>query len=362
MDTIYVSDLTANHSFGLLEFISMQKAMDQDPLPLLVPVQLPIKRVEEYEVDSVALNKPRIRILSELPVYHELTAEQLTRILGYSYRYMQDECKNLSAKSVNMLQSVPVEKKPRDARVGNLPYVYVLGSTGRQYLLSEGHTVWPRWRPEEEKDRAGYLHTLAVNDVLINARVLQKDHPGFLLENFVHEREFRSEPIQVTTPDRVTPVNLRPDLWLDLRDYNTRKRYVYSVEVNLTHLDRKRFVKKLRLYLNSRDESYEKRFGTQIHVVLFVIQTRSHFPRPYRTPGYQPTQEELKNREIESIRRENRVMDFNRWTEEELTRAGEEKEASFFRFSCAPLDTLTPSKFFFSPHFYIPFDTAPSPL
>ena len=340
----------------------MQKAMDQDLLPLLVPVQLPIKRVEEYEVDSVALNKPRIRILSELPVYHELTAEQLTRILGYSYRYMQDECKNLSAKSVNMLQSVPVEKKPRDARVGNLPYVYVLGSTGRQYLLSEGHTVWPRWRPEEEKDRAGYLHTLAVNDVLINARVLQKDHPGFLLENFVHEREFRSEPIQVTTPDRVTPVNLRPDLWLDLRDYNTRKRYVYSVEVNLTHLDRKRFVKKLRLYLHSRNESYEKRFGTQIHVVLFVIQTRSHFPRPYRAPGYQPTQQELKNREIESIRGQNRLMDFKRWTEEELTRAGEISDASFFRFSASPLDTLTPSEFFFSPHFFIPFVDSPSPL
>jgi hypothetical protein len=340
----------------------MQKAMDQDLLPLLVPVQLPIKREEVYQVDSVVLNKPRIRILSELPLYHELTAEQLTRILGYSYRYMQDECKKLSAKSVNMLQSVPVEKKPRDARVGNLPYVYVLGTAGRQYLLSEGHTVWPRWRPEEEKDRAGYLHTLAVNDVLINARVLQKDHPGFLLENFVHEREFRSEPIQVTTPDRVTPVNLRPDLWLDLRDYNTRKRYVYSVEVNLTHLDRKRFVKKLRLYLHSRDESYEKRFGTQIHVVIFVIQTRSHFPRPYRAPGYQPTQQELKNREIEYTRGQNRLMDFKQWTEEELTRAGEISDASFFRFSAAPLDTLTPSEFFFSPHFYVPFDTAPSPL
>src|SRR5215207_8513352 len=149
----------------------MQKAMDNDLLPLLVPVQLPFVREEEHTVDSVVLNKPRIRILSEMPVYHELTAEQLTRILGYSYRYIQDECKKLS--SLNMLQSVPVEKKPRDARVGNLPYVYVLGTAGREYLLSEGHIVWPRWRPEEEKDRAGYLHTLAVNDVLINARNLE---------------------------------------------------------------------------------------------------------------------------------------------------------------------------------------------
>ena len=340
----------------------MQKAMDQDLLPLLVPVQLPIIREEVYQVDSVVLNKPRIRILSEMPVYHELTAEQLTRILGYSYRYMQDECKKLSAKSVNMLQSVPVEKKPRDARVGNLPYVYVLGTAGREYLLSEGHIVWPRWRPEEEKDRAGYLHTLAVNDVLINARTFGKEHPGFVLENFVHERVFRSEPIQVTTPDRVTPVNLRPDLWLDLRDYNTRKRYVYSVEVNLTHLDRKRFVKKIRQYLQSRTGAYEERFDTNIHVVLFVIQTRSHFPRPYRTPGYQPTPQELKNREIESVRGQNRLMDFKRWTEEELTRAGEEKEASFFRFTCTPLAMLSPSEFFFSPHFYMLFATSPSSL
>jgi len=340
----------------------MQKAMDNDLLPLLVPVQLPFVREEEHTVDSVVLNKPRIRILSEMPVYHELTAEQLTRILGYSYRYIQDECKKLSANEANMLQSVPVEKKPRDARVGNLPYVYVLGSTGRQYLLSEGHTVWPRWRPEEEKDRAGYLHTLALNDVLINARTLQNEHPGFILENFVHERVFHSEPIRVVSPNKSTPENLRPDLWLDIRDYNTRKMYAYSVEVNLTHLDRKRFVKKLRLYLNSRASGYKERFGTQIHVVLFVIQTRSHFPRPYRDISYQPTPQELKNREIESIRGQNRLMDFNRWTEEELTRAGEISDASFFRFSCAPLDTLTPSEFFFSPHFYVPFVDSPSPL
>jgi Replication-relaxation len=220
----------------------MQKAMDINTLSRLIPVQLPVERVEVWVMSGVVLNKPRIRILSEMPVYHELTAEQLTRILGYSYRYMQDECKELT--SLNMLQSVPVEKKPRDARVGNLPYVYVLGSAGRQYLLSEGgHVVWPRWRPEEERERAGYLHTLALNDVLINARTLQKEHPGFVLENFVHERVFRSKPIRVTTPERARPENLRPDLWLDMRDYNTHTRYVYSVEVNLTHLDRKRFIK-----------------------------------------------------------------------------------------------------------------------
>jgi len=340
----------------------MQKAMDKDLLPLLVPVQSTVVNEEVYAVDSVVLNKPRIRILSEMPVYHELTAEQLTRILSYSYRYIQDECKKLSANEANMLQSVPVEKKPRDARVGNLPYVYVLGSAGREYLLSEGHTVWPRWRPEEEKDRAGYLHTLALNDVLINAKSLGKDHPEMVLENFVHERVFRSEPIRVTTPMKATPENLRPDLWLDIRNYNTRKRYVYSVEVNLTHLDRKRFVKKLRLYLHSRTGAYEERFGTQIHVVIFVIQTRSHFPRPYREPGYKPPTQELKNREIESIRRQNRLMDFKRWTEEELTRAGEISDASFFRFSAAPLDTLTPSEFFFSPHFFVPFVDSPSPL
>jgi hypothetical protein len=338
----------------------MQKAMDINTLSRLIPVQLPVERVEVYEVDGVVLNKPRIRILSEMPVYHELTAEQLTRILGYSYRYMQDECKELT--SLNMLQSVPVEKKPRDARVGNLPYVYVLGSLGRQYLLSEGHIVWPRWRPEEERERAGYLHTLALNDVLINVRTLQNSHPGIVLENFVHERVFRSKPIRITTPMKATPENLRPDLWLDIKDYNTRKRYVYSVEVNLTHLDRKRFIKKLRLYLHSRTSAYQARFDTQIHVVLFVIQTRSHFPRPYRESGYKPTPIELKNREIESIRRQNRLMDFKRWTEEELVRAGETPDASFFRFSCTRLDSLTPSEFFFSPHFFVPFMDSPSPL
>jgi hypothetical protein len=338
----------------------MQKAMDLDPQPRLIPVQFPVVNEEVYVLDSVVLNKPRTRILSEMPIYHELTAEQLTRILVYSYRYMQDECKKLS--SLNVLQSVPVEKKPRDARVGNLPYVYVLGTEGRQYLFSEGHIVRPRWRPEEEKDRAGYLHTLALNDVLINARTLEKEHPSVVLENFVHERVFRSKPIRVTSPERIAPENLRPDLWLDIKDYSTRKRYVYSVEVNLTHLDRKRFIKKIRLYLNSRTGAYKERFDTQIHVVLFVIQTRSHFPRPYREPGFKPTQQELKNREIESIRRQNRLMDFKRWTEEELTRAGEEREASFFRFSCTALDTLSPSEFFFSPHFYVSFDTAPSPL
>jgi len=161
---------------------------------------------------------------------------------------------------------------------------------------------------------------------------------------------------------RVTPENLRPDLWLDVRDYSARKRYVYSVEVNLTHLDRKRFIKKIKLYLNSRTSGYKERFGTQIHVVLFVIQTRSHFPRPYREPGYKPSIQELKNKEIEFIRRQNRLLDFKRWTEEELTRAGEISDASFFRFSATALDSLTPSEFFFTPHFFVPFDTAPSPL
>jgi hypothetical protein len=311
---------------------------------------------------------PRLRILEEVARYHELTAEQLSRLLSYTHRFTQLQCQNLAYPKDKtdpiMLQAVRAERPAADTRLGNPPYVYVLAKSGWDHLFAEGYPVRKRFRPSEEIARAGTPHMAAVNDVLINAHLLNTQVPDIQLSSFVHDREFRSDPLRFGVADNAGKRkmrNLRPDLLLDFRIPKDRLRYMFAIELNVTHVDERRWRDVIRRYCFCLP-SYEERFGTRTLVVATLIQSRSRFPRPVRPAKWRMTVPELREREVEEAKLQNRLIDLLRWTEKELTNLNLEAEADFFRFSTAPLDLLTPKALFTSAHFVMPFGKSPAPL
>jgi hypothetical protein len=301
---------------------------------------------------------PEQRILEALSLFDQLTAEQLSRLLDYSFRYTQDRCKALYDRKY--LQRLTLPKRTPG---GGVPYVYTLGRKGRNYLkeLDEeaAERLKSRYRPSDETAR---LHTLATNEVLLQVRKITKTDPSLSLVRTITEREFQNEPIKVTLPDSSGPqtVSLIPDLWLHLRHRVETKTYThcFCIEVNLTSVEQRRWRRKVAMYLNCA-EGYKKRVGSSVLQVVTIINGPATVLR--RGAGSYSEQEQ-KARMADMRASEKTKADYITWTEKELTLQNKQDEADLFLFTSAPLDTFTPQDLLFSEQFVQPFDTGAVPL
>src|SRR5688572_10376880 len=140
------------------------------------------------------IGRPEGRILEAVNLFGQLTAEQLSRHLDYSFRYTQDRCKGLA--DGKYLQRLTL---PKRTQAGSVPYVYTLARKGRRRLTDEGIAVPTRYRPSEQQAR---LHTLAVNEVLLQVMKLTNENPSLTLVLYITDREFQHEPIKVSPPGR----------------------------------------------------------------------------------------------------------------------------------------------------------------
>jgi hypothetical protein len=118
------------------------------------------------------------KILCALAVFGYLPAEQLTRLLyaPSSASFVRKLLRALVAAGLVLM--LP-------GRVITLPHVYTPTTTGYTYVAQLG-VQQARWvRPVDEREKAQNLlflqHTLAVNDVLIAARLLSQTHPTLCL-------------------------------------------------------------------------------------------------------------------------------------------------------------------------------------
>ena len=294
------------------------------------------------------IGRPEIRILEALALFDQLTAEQLSRYLDNSFRYTQDNCKRLA--EGKYLQRLTL---PKRTQAGGVPYVYTLARKGRRYLsdLDEEapEAVQRRYRPSDQQAR---LHTLAINEVLLQVRKLAETDPTLSLVNHITEREFREEPISVKLANRT--VSLIPDLWIHLRQQTGGKTYSYyfCIEMNLTPVEQKRWRRKVSLYLNCSD-GYKKRVRVDVFQVVTFVESPALILR--RGVGAY-SQIELKEKQRDEQISAKTRGDYIQWTEQELIEQNKVSESDLFLFTNAPLYSLTPHKLLYSEHFVLPFE------
>ena len=298
-----------------------------------------------------APGRPEGRILEAVALFEQLTAEQLSRHLDYSFRYTQHRCKALT--DAKYLQRLTLPKRTQS---GSVPYVYTLARRGRKYLqdLGDGSpSVRKRYRPSEQQAR---LHTLATNEVLLHFIMATEEDPSLSLVRYITDYDFHNEPITVQLADRASTAtaSLIPDLWVHLRQSTEETySYYYCIEVNLTPVEQKRWRRKVSLYL-----SCEKGIKERVGVDVFQVVTFIASPETVLRPGagrYSATEQMARTKALKEA--EKRKNDYLLWTERELKAQHRADDADLFFYTSLPLDELTPSELLFAEHFSQPYET-----
>ncbi len=292
-------------------------------------------------------------ILKAVWFHHFITAEQLLR--------HRDRSINGLAKMQEKLKVLYEHKyvdrfyQPRYEPHGSLPFVYLLASKGIKYLSVQcGIDAHMYYRPSDNYKRSplDVPHDLALNEVLIAGRHLEKHEPAVHLAEARHEWMLRSETYRVmlyrdTQSQRVREeVRFTPDGFLDFRinAANQTQQACILLEMDMDTHQKPRFQKKICSYVSFINSGlYEQQFQTTSVVIAFVTPTG-----------------------------EKRAMQMKAWCEEQLVSSpvyhpsqhvtNGIDEAGLFLFASVPPGALTPSDVFLSPIWYAPFDTTPQAL
>src|SRR5205823_15085880 len=104
---------------------------------------------------------------------------------------------------------------------GKAAFVYTLSSQAQRYLRDLGIEIDFKFNPEQEIAHSNQhlLHTLALNDFLISAKLLPKAVLQVSLEELRHERVLKRESDRVTierADGAIEQVSVIPDGWLDM--------------------------------------------------------------------------------------------------------------------------------------------------
>jgi hypothetical protein len=213
------------------------------------------------------LRKAWEKIIIALALFDYLTAAQVTRLLYAltSLTHVQEQMKLL----VDNDLVITLGGKALD-----LPLIYALSGTGRQYAYSLGAPVRKRYQlsEEQEKSRNPYFlkHTVAVTDVLIAAKLLAQAVPGIVLTRMSTERELR-RTIYVELPERI---GIEPDASVQFRVQETWED-LFFIEVyrNLPPAEW-RFKQKIQGYVVYLDSGHhEALFQTPALTVMVVAET-----------------------------------------------------------------------------------------
>jgi len=290
-------------------------------------------------------------ILNALWDFHYLTADQLCRLLYSpgSLNYAREQLKRLY--DAQFLDRV---FGPRAQAAGSTPWVYLLGKRGLRYFKDRDTGATRRYRPSEERQHSDpfLFHTLSINEVLIMARRLAATVDAIDLVGMRHDLDLKHTPARVET-ERSNPTTgereltaVVPDGWMHFRVAVPNQDKPASLPLVL-ELDRdtksvQDFKRKIRGLLAYVRGPYEHIFGVKAATVAFVVDTAGQ------------NAEERKQR---------RVRDLLRWTEEELTDLHKTTWGSAFVFTALPArDALDPRRLFLHPSARAPFSKEPLSL
>lgn len=292
-------------------------------------------------------------ILKAVWFHHFITAEQLLR-----YR---DRSINGLAKMQEKLKVLFEQKyldrfyQPRYEPHGSLPFVYLLAAKGIKYLSDHfGMDTHVYYRPSDNYKRSplDVPHDLALNEIFIAARHLEKSENRIHLFEARHEWMLRQEIYKVTLyrtiQTQLIPETVRftPDGFLDFRltTNNQTQQACILLEMDMDTHQKPRFQKKIASYVAFINEGlYEKHFQTTSVVIAFVTPTG-----------------------------DKRAMQMKLWCEEQLRstpvyhssqhQTNGMDDASLFLFGSVPPGALNPRDAFLSPIWYAPFDNQPQTL
>jgi Replication-relaxation len=256
--------------------------------------------------------------LSELDY---LTAEQATRLLyaESSFTHVREKFKKLVADKLVIVLG---------GRAHNLPRIFTLSTNGRKYAEQLGKPAGKRYRLHEEQQKQRnllfMLHTLAVNDVLIAARLLSQSVPDILLSRMLLEREVRGN-IAVTIPIpgmndaiRNQRLSIEPDASLEFLIHGTWRDF-FHIEVyrNLPPIEQ-RFKQKIQAYVAYAQSSlHQELFQTAALSIAILAATNEM------------------------------AVSLKRWTEAAL--AAQQDEGSRFYFTSMNPAAVSPVDLFLSP-------------
>jgi Replication-relaxation len=279
------------------------------------------------------LRKAWEKLIIALAELDYLTTAQITRLLysPASLTHVREQMKLLVENGYVL---------PLGGRTVNLPLIYTLSSTGRQYASLLGVPPGKRVRPSEEADKGHnpyfLKHTMAVTDVLISARLLSQQVPGIVLNRIYTERELRRRIYVEIAADDTTQhrtICLEPDASCDFT-IQDKWRDFFHIEVyrNLPPAEW-RFKQKIAGYVAYLDSgNHEALFHTSA-LSIAAIAVSKHMA------------EILK-----------------RWTEEALQKMGRPEEGDWFFFCSLDVASATPEELFLSPVWEQAFGAAKTPL
>lgn len=257
--------------------------------------------------------------------YYFLSSRQICRLhySAGSLTYVQSKMKALTDAGYCQRLWLP-RPEPR----GSAPSVFRLARRGLKHLETLG--LEPRrFRPSEHRDHS-YLflaHTLAVNDVLIAAELLCRQHPALAMAALLHERDLKRTPVYVEH-DNGTRVAVIPDGWLDLR-VDAAYQVCLALELDMGTEAQKAWRRKVRGLVAYANGPYQDAFQTRSLTVAVVT-----------TAGAK------------------RMLDLLRWTERELEVLRERQQGDLFVMTSVNSGASVPADLFLGRRWISPFGKA----
>ncbi len=287
---------------------------------------------------QTALTAVEETLLSGLYTYDFLTVRQAQRLY-----YAKSSINYVGERLGEIVKKGYAEQHflPRRSKAGRAPAVFCLSAKGNKHFEALGYPPRKRYTPSEMDDLS-YLfwsHTLAVNDIIIAAKQLEKLSPGYTLYQFLHDRDLKKEPVYVPANLPGKQTGVVPDAWLDFR-MPPQQGTTEPLEITLVlELDRgsmpiEAMKQKITALLRYIDGPYQDHFHTESVTVCFATTAGEYRTKQLRT-----------------------------WCEQVLRETARKADSAFFYFTTLPkgnndLDLdLDPIELFLRPVWYTPFDT-----
>jgi len=318
---------------------------------LPAPVEAP--EPEEETSPHMGLTEVEERLLRSIYDLHYLTIVQISRL---HYSSESRSSLNYVASLMKRLEEEHYVQRGYLARAvafGRNPSVFRLATKGINHMAGLGLSPIPKFRPSGPFPSFENLkHTLCVNDVIIAARRLVTEKPGYTLREVRHDWMLHHTPVYVPADKRSEgKVAVIPDAWLDIYGPPPAGK---TKEVRMpVHLELDRGTE-------DTAHSFKPKFAARVAYINGAYE--QFFHTPYVTIAYATT------------RGQHRCERMRTWAEEELTRLKRTDDSHFFYFTSLPTLTdpltgretetldLDPDTLFLTPVWTTPFDPTPKAL
>jgi hypothetical protein len=273
------------------------------------------------------------KIVLDLAVFDYLTPEQIARLhraIG-SLTYIKAQLKELV--DADLALSI-------GGRGTSLPLIYTLRGKGRSLASSLSDQQRKRFRPKEARDKQANLffmrHLIAVNDVLISARLLSETRPDVLLARMYREPELRRR-IYVDVPPKIC---IEPDAGCRFLITETGHETPKTIE-DFFFIEVYRTMPPVEEHFKQKIQGYVMYLDSGQHEVLFA------------TPALTITVV------AETVQM---AATLKRWTEDALQDMRRPEEGEMFFFCSLAMTSTSPEELFLSPHWEQAFSSAKTSL